>query len=111
MADNNDSSTEAWVIGANDLLLGDFVYLHEKQEWALDLSTAQKFHEKDIAEQTLQDINVNKTDEVVGAELVPLLVHANQAIELKRLRDRLREVGPTHRADLPRESNSRINKA
>lgn len=112
MADsNNSSSTESWVIGANDLLLGDFVYLHEKQEWALDVSTALRFDVKDIAEQTLQDIAANKTDEVVGAELVPLLVHANQSIELTRLRDRLREGGPTHRADLPRESNSRINKS
>ncbi len=108
MVDNNSSATQAWVIGANDLLLGDFVYLHEKPEWALDLITAQRFYDKESAEQALQHIIANQKDEVVGAELVPLLVHANQSIELTRLRDRFREVGPTHRADLPRESNARI---
>lgn len=104
---NEHSGTSAWVLSANDLLLGDLVYLDANHQWTHELVKAKIMEGKEAAEKTLQDIASSIDNVVVGAELSPVLVHADNTLEFTRLRDRFREAGPTHKAGLPRESYSR----
>lgn len=95
-------ATPLWLISANDLLLGDVVYLAEQNEWTRDLGEASCFDSQPAAEQARLAAE-DQHDKVVG----PIVVGASyrtdeKALMLNHFRDRFRESGPTHREGFSR---------
>ncbi len=94
----NPSIAEAntvWLISANDLLMGDVVYMTQKIEWSRVLTEAFPMGEKSVALSNLTNV-VSDQSIVLGHTLVEASLHADGALSLSHYRDRIREGGPTH---------------
>jgi hypothetical protein len=95
-------ATRMWLISANDLLLGDVVYLSGQSTWTRELTGAEFFISEQAAEQARIQAE-SQSNQVIGPIVVAASWHASdQRVELDHYRDRFRESGPTHRKELSR---------
>lgn len=99
-------TTRLWLISANDLLLGDVVYLSDQSSWTRELTDAKCFITEQAAGQARLQAE-SQSDLVVGPILVAASWHASeQRVEFDHYRDRFRDSGPTHRKELSRPSQA-----
>lgn len=89
------------VITANRLLDGAVVYYTADRTWALNLTDAQSFSSEAAATAAVAQItSAGARAPVIDVAAIELALEADHAPT--RLRERIRAVGPTVRADLGR---------
>lgn len=84
-----------WLISANDLLIGDVVYLTPGHGWSRQLTDALAIAEKSDALTVFTRVS-NDQAVVVGHTLLEANQHADGTLTLSHYRDRIRFSGPTH---------------
>ncbi|MEX0282214.1 MAG: DUF2849 domain-containing protein [Arenibacterium sp.] len=82
------------VVTANDLLMGDVVYLTEANEWSPALADAVVLREADKAEEQL-NLAAQRAGEVVGVYLADVRVTDNGP-EPVHFREDFRRTGPSN---------------
>lgn len=82
------------VVTANDLLMGDVVYLTEQKDWSRSLSDALVLREADQAEQLLA-LAAQRAGEVVGVYLADVRLTSDGPVPV-HFREDFRKTGPTN---------------
>ncbi|MEX0340337.1 MAG: DUF2849 domain-containing protein [Arenibacterium sp.] len=82
------------VVTANDLLMGDVVYLTAENEWSRSLTEALVLREPDQAEEHLS-LAAQRAGEVVGVYLADVRV-TDQGPEPMHFREDVRRTGPSN---------------
>ena len=84
-----------WLISANDLLLGDVVYLTAANDWSRVLSEASYNRDKPVVDSQLEVLATDQST-VLGHALVEANLLEDGSLSLSHYRDRIRLGGPTH---------------
>ncbi len=82
-----------WVVTANDLLLGDVVYLNPQTVWTRHLQEAMLLEQREPAEDLANQLR-RQSKSVVGIDVIAM-TPASGAISPQTLREKLRQSGPS----------------
>ena len=91
------------VVSANDLLVGDVVYLDRDGAWTRNLETAAVAETPEAADHLLAVAGA-QPGQVVGPYLADVALREGAGPTLTHLRERMRERGPSNRPDLGRQA-------
>ena len=89
------------IVSANDLFLGDVVYLTPNQGWTREITDAAIANTKAEAE-ALMDTAIAQHHQVIGPYLVEVAPGAH--FRPIHFRERYRDQGPSNRPDLGRQA-------
>lgn len=87
------SHQEAYIITANDLLLGDVIYLDKSKHWTRELTSSKLFQDKESADTQLAEVSKDKS--VIGAYVVKFDLTNNQPTPA-HFREEFRAKGPSN---------------
>lgn len=94
----------SYVLSANELLSGDVVFWNANGGWSTGIDAAQVLHTQDKAFVALGEAKKDEqANTIIGAELVEVTV-SDEGIRPVHIRERIRALGPTVRADLARSA-------
>lgn len=93
MAMSAKNKNARWVVTANDLLLGDVVYLNPQTAWTRHLHEALVLEQREPAEDLASQLR-RQSESVVGIDVIAM-TPANGAISPQTLREKLRHRGPS----------------
>ena len=94
---------EPKIVSANDLLMGDVVYLDRSGTWTRRLDAAAVAETPEAADDLLAAAAA-QPDQVVGPYLADVILRDGAISVLLHLREKLRDRGPSSRPDLGRQS-------